>query len=288
MTTERNAPCPCGSGKKHKKCCGITTVRTDDSIEINRLIAYRGQIGRRRKQFCEEYAPKKRAAIVALEAYLQRSLADHAHTSPCSRGCSHCCRLFVAASLQECEIIVNYLYDHEEKLAHFLRTYDTWRSRITRITRCFRQINDLHQKITAREDTAEDRQRFEEECGRYVQADIPCPFLKDSACSIYEVRPYVCAAVVAVSPSEWCAANHPRHAEASYLKSSIQTDDRPAYLTLPAERDVLAPMPSLIYNLLHDGYALLDTVPGLEGIKNAALGDPEVQTILSSRHSFPG
>ena len=28
MTTGRNDPCPCGSGKKYKKCCGAPKPRT--------------------------------------------------------------------------------------------------------------------------------------------------------------------------------------------------------------------------------------------------------------------
>ena len=33
----RNAPCPCGSGKKYKKCCGTKPVQAEGSSEIEGL-----------------------------------------------------------------------------------------------------------------------------------------------------------------------------------------------------------------------------------------------------------
>ena len=57
----RNDPCPCGSGKKYKKRCWATGdsragINQDiDYIAINRDIAYRGEIGRKRKAFCIDY-----------------------------------------------------------------------------------------------------------------------------------------------------------------------------------------------------------------------------------------
>jgi len=289
MTPERNSPCPCGSGKKYKKCCGGTVEpKGPDNININRQIAYVGQVGRQREMFCETYAPRKRQGIAAIEERLQQHLATNNLTASCARGCGQCCRLFVTASLQECEIIVHYLYRHNDILDHFLKSYDGWRDRIARIRSCFQQINDLHQKITSREATAAERAQFNDECGRYAQAGNPCPFLKDNACSIYEVRPYVCAALIAVSPSDWCAVNHPRNSEAAYIQGSIKNDGRPQYFTLPAAREVVSSMPSLIYSLLHDGYAFLSTVPGLNNLRDEVERDPEVKSILISVGRLPG
>ncbi|MFC2021620.1 SEC-C metal-binding domain-containing protein [Chloroflexota bacterium] len=47
----RNDPCPCGSGKKYKKCCGaqlstgMNKSQTENSIQFNCEIAYLGEIG---------------------------------------------------------------------------------------------------------------------------------------------------------------------------------------------------------------------------------------------------
>ncbi|MFQ5799454.1 MAG: YecA family protein [Bacteroidota bacterium] len=46
MTTGRNDPCPCGSGKKYKKCCGAKVLRTSDFgyDRIRRLDAESGNL----------------------------------------------------------------------------------------------------------------------------------------------------------------------------------------------------------------------------------------------------
>jgi len=282
LTPERNSHCPCGSGIKYKKCCAVTVCVKPDRIVDNRLIAYKGHVGLQREKFCVAYTAQKRAGISALEEKLRNDLLANGKVASCAKGCSQCCRLFVSASLQECEVIVYYLYAHQDTLSHFLRSFDVWRNRITNIKRCFESINDLYQTITAGKAASDDRLRFEEECGAYAKANIPCPFLKSDACSIYEVRPYVCAGVVSVSPAEWCAASHPRRKEALYLKTSLETDGRPPYFTLPAASEVISSMPSLVYSILHDGYSFLATVPGLEGLKNRVAADPEVQSALGN------
>jgi hypothetical protein len=49
MKPERNKPCPCGSGKKHKKCCGsVVSVREQSQREIERRkVEYRQWLQRR-------------------------------------------------------------------------------------------------------------------------------------------------------------------------------------------------------------------------------------------------
>ncbi len=39
MTTGRNAPCPCGSGKKYKRCCGAGTVPTQKKASTDDVLA---------------------------------------------------------------------------------------------------------------------------------------------------------------------------------------------------------------------------------------------------------
>ncbi len=54
----RNDRCPCGSGKKYKKCCGsvedvINIGKAADSIRFNRQIAYIGAVGHKKEAFCQ-------------------------------------------------------------------------------------------------------------------------------------------------------------------------------------------------------------------------------------------
>ncbi len=281
MTPERNEPCPCGSGKKYKKCHGLAAPpQKPDYIALNRAVAYKGAVGRARAEFCQDYAARKQAQIAAIGAKLHDDLAAQGQAISCGRGCAHCCHLFVVASLQECEAIVYYLYEHEEVLQHFLQSFPAWRDCILQNERCFRRINQLHERITLNVATAEESQRFDEECGNYARAYIPCPFLKDKACTIYPVRPYVCAEVVAVTPSDWCNPAHPRNTEVHYFKASFKRADDMPYFAHPKSNQIFSSLPFLVYRLLEEGYDALATVPGLEFIKQDARRDPEVRELL--------
>jgi Fe-S-cluster containining protein len=282
LTPERNEPCPCGSGKKYKRCCGLNQARQPDYFGINRAIAYKGVVGRARQGFCESYTSLKKSWLAEIENKLRQDLAIQDKVISCRRGCIHCCKFFVAASLQECECIVHYLYQHEEALRHFLQSFEDWKERVLKNERCFQKINNLHRKISEGNATEDERKFFSDACSEYVSADITCPFIKEGACTIYEVRPYVCAGVVATTPVEWCAPGHPRHAEASYYKTSVRSvTDMPYFVPLQTG-GIDSSLPLMVYNILRGGYSALATIPGLEKLKNEALNDNEVRRILAS------
>jgi hypothetical protein len=277
MAPERNAPCPCGSGRKYKKCC-CAASRTNpqpEPVELNRIIAYQGAVGAARRLFCENYSTQKQTKLASIHSELSRQLLENGYEITCREGCAHCCKLFVVASLEECEAIVNYLYANQDALDHFIASFVAWRSRVSRISGVFRNINDLHQIITSGSATEQDRLRFGEECDAYAAAGIMCPFNTSGSCDIYGVRPYVCARVVAATPPEWCSPGHPRHAEALHFKAPPQKGE-PVYFALSGKSVVFASMPSLVFDLLHDGFGALAGVPGMERLRDEHLRDPEV------------
>jgi Fe-S-cluster containining protein len=249
-------------------------------VEVNRTIAYRGAVGKRREAFCAAYAASKKTTLTNIADNLRKEADASGKTISCGRGCSHCCKLLVVASLQECEAIVHHLYNHEATLKLFLRNFARWNERILRIEGSFRRINTLHAKITAGEASEAEIKEFDAQCDTYALQDIPCPFLADNACAIYEVRPYVCARIVAVTPSEWCRAGHPRQTEAMHLKAQMQFEKDMPYFAPLAGDCVFSSMPFLVYRLLYEGYDALSTVPGLEKLKDEAYADPEVQAAL--------
>jgi hypothetical protein len=285
MTPERNASCPCGSGKKYKKCCGGSAAlqsKPIDYVNINRMIAYQGDIGRKRQTFCEEYTVVKRSVIQTVEAKLAEDVAASQKTISCTKGCPYCCSLYILASLQECEAIVYYLYRHEDKLSNFIKSYKVWQERIDKIERTFRKINTLHSKTILNKETPEEREIFNAECKYYATQNIACPFLIDGACSIYEVRPYACAGVVSISPSEWCQPLHPCHDQMLYFKTELKLESDMPYFVKPRSGLLFANMPTLVHDILHDGYEALSSIPGLENLKTLAYSDPQVQDILQN------
>ncbi len=281
MPPERNDPCPCGSGKKYKRCCGLAQTQTLPDYALQRAIAYKGAIGRAREAFCREYRATKRAVLQQLDENLRRDAAQLDKAITCGKGCSACCRLFIVASLQECEAIVHYLYEREEALAHFLRAFDAWQARIARAGRPFQLINTLSGKTILGQESAEERAAFNAASDELAARDIPCPFLQDDACSIYEVRPYVCAGVVSLSPPAWCHVGHPQHREMVYLKSGLRYKKDLPYFVRPAGGLAFASMPTLVHEILTEGYGALASFPGLEGLAGA-LRDPEVAAVLGA------
>jgi hypothetical protein len=282
VTTERNTPCPCGSGKKYKKCCGLTGTRDrmiPDHFHINRAVAYKGAIGSRREAFCKAYTVLKRARLQEMENKL-KEMVSAGETISCSRGCTHCCEQFVAASLQECECIVFYLYHHDEALEHFIQAFGVWRDRILRIEPTFRKINELGEKIVSGQAADEELKLLKEKGRVYDRQKNPCPFLINASCSIYEVRPYICAGHLSTSPQDWCEASHPDNPRARHITITVPLGNDMPYFVQPKSKHTFSPLPLLVYRILEEGYGALSSIKGLEPLKDEVLNDPQVRVAL--------
>jgi Fe-S-cluster containining protein len=265
MVDEPNL-CACGSGLLNKDCCGSN--KTDAAcIKENRLTAYAGESGKRRREFCVEYTRHKQKAIASLTSGLHAEAAQRGNVITCGKGCSACCYVYVVASLQECDAIVYYLYRHREAWAHFLDTYKAWRSGIEGDRDNFFEISRLQQKRMAGESTPRDDAAFDAELIKYAGLNLPCPFLRDNACTIYEVRPTVCAGLVSSTPREWCAPSHPRHDAIKLLKADVNLDSDMPYFALSGNKVALTNMPALVYEILRYGWDFLSRVPGMEGLQ---------------------
>jgi Fe-S-cluster containining protein len=273
LTPERNASCPCGSGKKYKKCCGLNDGPSrPDNLSFNRAIAYKGSIGRLREDFCLNYAALKKTILLDIESNQKQDAESIGKLISCSKGCTPCCSLYIAASLQECECIAHYLYSHDETFHNFLRAYDVWLERITRIKACFNRINSLHGKTLLSQESVDERRVFNAELSFYESRNIACPFLFEGECSIHDVRPYVCASVVSLSPPDWCKLGHSNYMQVVYLKTDMQIEKDMPYFVLPRSKIFFSNMPLLVHAILEGGYDTLSSVPGLENLKKAAIG----------------
>jgi len=279
---ERNAPCPCGSGKKYKRCCGQSAAQacTQDLLVINRAIAYKGNLGRRRQAFCEAYAAAKRSGIAEIEMRLSKEVADQGKSITCHKGCGHCCDVWVFANLQECENIVHYLYEHENVLQYFLRQYPLWKEKIDRLGSAMPRLDKAQEKILFGTATEDDQRTFDEDLAAYAALHNSCPFLQDGACSIYEVRPYACAGVVSVSPPESCMRGHPNRDQNVLVKADfLPQNDMPYFIPTTAAIN-FGCMSALVQQILKYGYAFLSTIEGLEDMHRLATNDPEVRKEL--------
>lgn len=118
----------------------------------------------------------------------------------CRKGCSACCSQpvpiaeFEAYNIAE---VVERLPEprrsevkekFDQAVAHFIEI--GWFEK-------FEKFSDLLQE------------GFSEVLLEYMKEDIPCPFLLDGACSIYEERPLVCREYLVTNPPENCANPQP-------------------------------------------------------------------------------
>jgi hypothetical protein len=278
----RNDPCPCGSGKKYKKCCGqlagftIAGPTAESRIRLNRAIAYKGMIGRRREQYCDHYVAHKHKAIGVIETSLRQEVAANNEVISCGQGCIACCHLFVLATLQECEAIVYWLYRHPDLLLSFLRNFEVWSQQVGIIGDVFNAIMESSEQARQLPEGHAVPARLKSATQEYFLKKIPCPFLVSGACSIYEVRPWGCAALVSTSPREWCDPAHPNTRPVKHYKPN---DCYAAEMHFYLKTRVNIPtgcLPIMVHRLLEEGYGALAEITGVSEVLSSAMQDPEV------------
>jgi Fe-S-cluster containining protein len=117
----------------------------------------------------------------------------------CRKGCAACCRMLVPVSAPEAFSLadsIQRLPDHKRTLVH-QRLKDT-RKRL--------ETAGLWDRLLALSET--DRALGDEDFAPvnrdYYALRLPCPFLEDELCSIYEERPAACRELLVTSPAELC------------------------------------------------------------------------------------
>ncbi len=269
----RNDPCPCGSGKKHKKCCGSAThpqVPADkevDYFKLNREIAYQGSIGQEREGFCIRYIAHKKTLFNKFKQQQLESAQAKGETVTCHIGCTFCCMDNISASLGECEAIVYYLYQNEAVLETFLRQYPEWQAQLdenkTEVDKLVRLFNQMCNSAL----TEESREAYLKQAIVYKSLGIPCSFLHDNRCLIYEVRPWVCASIAATTPDEWCNPAHLNWSKRSIIEFYPEHPvELPFYYGNSKHHIYEVIMPFMVYQILRRGFRYIKTLRDLEGL----------------------
>jgi len=244
-------------------------------------IAYKGRIGRKREAFCVSYARKKTDLLQEIRKALTSAESQTGKKITCEKGCSLCCSMYIEASLQECEAIVYYLYQHDAALACFLQSYPAWRASLREKGDIFKGRSKFWEPQTTVEKAASLWREFTEEEDKYFAQGIPCPFLTMDTCSIYEVRPFVCASYAAVTPQEYCrfnSENQPKVVKA--IPQSVRSD-RSFYYREQLPEHVLSTMQVMVYEILKSGLTCLSKagIKGLEDLDAQWFADPEVSAV---------
>jgi hypothetical protein len=268
--TEGNVSTTSGSGKKYKNGCASRASEQQlqhDVIAINRRLAYHGALGEQREAFCQAYIAHKKTELREMTHGLKQDVSCRGKSITCGKGCTPCCHVYVVATLQECEAIVYYLYQHASMLQHFLASYARWRQHMQPYLSTLFKISQLQNKRIAHLATSDDERSFDTALIAYASHENPCPFLLNGSCSIYEVRPYVCAGLVSTTPQEWCKRGHPNYGKVELVKAEVLMDDDMPYFASPNGKVALTCMPPLVNEILCYGWEFLKEVPGLEHLE---------------------
>jgi Fe-S-cluster containining protein len=129
-------------------------------------------------------------ALVQLVSERQGELG---HPVSCRAGCSACCRILVGASVWELDRLRRYVEEMpapERVRARFDQTIDA-----------VAEAGLLDRLRSHPALSAEDAATLAE---KYARLQLPCPFLEDDRCSVYEERPLACRELIVTSDPALC------------------------------------------------------------------------------------
>ncbi|MDH3503925.1 MAG: YkgJ family cysteine cluster protein [Nitrospirota bacterium] len=142
---------------------------------------------------------------------LMRSLGEQAHqlaidnatqtgaTISCRKGCAACCRMMIPVAPPEAFALTTVVealpsLKKERLLARFQAAQKTLREA---------GLEEGLERLTFSDDQVTDEE-LEPLNRAYYALRMPCPFLEDEVCSIYDQRPSACRELLVTSPAELC------------------------------------------------------------------------------------
>lgn len=121
----------------------------------------------------------------------------------CKKGCGACCRQLVPLSPPEAAMIFEFVESMPEPRKS--EVSNRFAAAVERLKeqRLLEKLEGLQNLLIS----DEEYKAIVKEC--FLQ-QIPCPFLVNECCSIYEVRPSMCREYAVISPAENCKRPHDR------------------------------------------------------------------------------
>jgi Fe-S-cluster containining protein len=117
----------------------------------------------------------------------------------CARGCAACCRMLVPVSPPEAFALRAMVAGlPAERRQAYQRSIADAQAKLEQagLLAQLRQVAETDRPLT--DDTMEPINRA------YFALKLPCPYLENEACSIYDDRPAACRELFVTSPADWC------------------------------------------------------------------------------------
>ena len=117
----------------------------------------------------------------------------------CRKGCAACCRMLVPLSVPEAFALRGYVEQlPEDRRTPLLNRLSDTKNYLKR-SDLWGRLNDVAE--ASRPVTDEELDPINQS---YYALRIPCPYLENELCSIYEARPAACRELLVTSPAELC------------------------------------------------------------------------------------
>lgn len=272
----RNEPCPCGSGKKYKHCCGLVEDlihfnKAADSISFTKRISYIGNIGEKRGAFCCHYIEHKKQMLNFIRKEQIKRAESMGKSISCHKGCTICCDELIRSSLQESEAIAYYLYQNDSALYLFIKAFPRWFSEVYKHEDILIKMEQIQSKGFDGQISFEQMQSdIGEESVSYWKLHAHCPFLNESQCLIYEVRPWTCATLFS---TDSCTLS----GEGKYFWLNLSPEAELPFWDDRLEVIYTDIMPNMVYKILTGSFQFLSQLPGLEKLTEEFYKDPVVR-----------
>jgi Fe-S-cluster containining protein len=129
----------------------------------------------------------------------QAHLIETGKAISCQKGCAACCRMMVPLSAPEAFSLRDYVRGLPgERQARIAERFAQAKSRLLSHG-LWHRLRDMVEAEQTPDDDALDPVNRD-----YYALRMPCPFLEEELCSIYEERPAACRELLVTSPAEWC------------------------------------------------------------------------------------
>ena len=140
----------------------------------------------------------RRLGEEASQLEVQHAIAA-GQTISCRMGCAACCRMLVPLSAPEAFALREYVEQlPTDRRTHLLNRLSDTKDRVKRAG-LWDRLNDVAEASRPVPD-----EELDPINRSYYALKIPCPYLENEMCSIYEARPAACRELLVTSPAELC------------------------------------------------------------------------------------